>query len=328
DALPEFTSFTLLIARLRRRSCASVTRTRSLGEPSVERSGAAVPGQVAKFLLLVIGLDFLDHLGIDSRLRFYCRANLAVTAGSISILYLHLLDDLVELGVETAAVSRTQLLDPRGSWSRPVRKPDQKSNANHQHKGIEAHRPPVELLESFLALGTGIPRGVDRGGERVAPIEHDQRAGQDHHRLNRDGSPAVFRIAERHGHEGRQGDRPRDRSPGIIGRKEGAYELAPVLGTEHREDDWHHSEREEQNASHPGRQGNHIDRVKDSKQQSRRHQSPSSNDQSSAPGRPGSPGRGAHRAAPSAPSNQPGATPPRPCCRRSDWEYSPCSCPA
>ena len=71
-------------------------------------------------------------------------------------------------GVETAGFGHPDsVLDTRASWSRPVCEPDQSPTPITSTNPLRRTGLPVQLLESFLALGTSIARGVDGGGERI-----------------------------------------------------------------------------------------------------------------------------------------------------------------
>ena len=154
-----------------------------------------------------------------------------------------------------------------GRIAKAIKKPE----PDDEHKGVEPDRAAMELLEPLLSRRTGVTRLVDRRRERVSAVEHAQDAGEDHHGLHADHRSSELLITERPGHERRQSDRARDRTPEIVSGKKGTNELAARLLAEHTENDRRHREREEQDAADPGRQRDDIDRVKHAQQKPRRH---------------------------------------------------------
>ena len=112
---------------------------------------------------------------------------------------------------------------------------------------------------------------VDLGDQRVAAVEHDQDAAQEHAGLDAHHDPPVLGEAERPGDKRRQGDRPADRAPEVIPGEQGANEPAARLRAQHPEDDRRDDEGEEDDASHHRGHRQHVDRVEQAEEMARGH---------------------------------------------------------
>ena len=125
------------------------------GSSSSGRSrNAAAPGIVSSLLLLIVRLDFLDHLWIDRRFRTFALLSLRRSRSTKSILPLDLLDHAIQPDVKPAAFARAQLQDARGPGGRPVGKRDQEAKPAGEHERVKPDGAALQPFELFIPLGT------------------------------------------------------------------------------------------------------------------------------------------------------------------------------